>query len=464
MDTLDFAFAPIAAIACIAVYLCLLWKYPSGVVFIGFTTYGIAWVSFGGAVNYARVVFGLQIISATYFAYTVLKTRGADRILQFLTSKYSILLWFLVIIWCKIAFDILNSGVDEFRLDGLKAAAQTVLLPSIVFFMAAVGTDPWRFASGIMIGMVGISVAFVAPTIPGMILEGRIVAALFGEDRLTVYNMDTINGGRFFFMGAIGSIALLSVGGMRGIRALVLLILCGVFCLLLLLNGTRQFILGSCVAALLCSYSLFRAGGVIRIVVGVLAAGVIGYSSYRIFQTASVGDRLSSEGLARELTISRGSIWKRAFDAGIESPLTGAGFRRFGDVAMSSGQSEVEYKAELSGAHGFFQDIWAEHGAVWGIIGFLIFLYTLRLMLGRLKIDRHTVLWSHFGALIALVVPLFMSGAVFSGSGMHLFALSMYIAFAKHKIDQAQQHVINIESKLKAEAIKKEMDILKGRA
>lgn len=463
MDTLDFSFAPVAAIACIAVYFWTLWKFPSGVVFIGFTTYGIAWVA-AGPLNYARAVFGLQVVAAFVFMYWVWKTKGMDRILQFLTTRYSLLLWFFVLIWLKVAFDLLYFGLDEFRVVSLKIAAQTIFLPATVFFMSAVGTDPWRFASGIMVGMVAFAVAFVAPTFPAMILEGRLISAAFGIDRLTIYNMDTINGGRFFFMGAIGSLALLTGGGLRRIWVIILTVICGTFFILLLLNGTRQFIIGSLVGTLMCSYSLLRTRGLLRFAVFSAVAAVIGYFAYGIFQSAEVGERFSGEGLSRELSLSRGAIWKRAFDTGLEMPLTGAGFRRFGDVIMVPGQAGEGEVADLSGAHGVFQDIWAEHGAVWGLAGLLIFIYSLRQMLRRVKAEQHSVIWAHYAVLISMVIPLFMSGSIFSSGAIYLFAISMYVMFAKHKIDQAQQHVIRIEAMRQAEAQRKQMAILRGQA
>ncbi|QYM77517.1 O-antigen ligase family protein [Horticoccus luteus] len=438
MNTLDFSFAPIAAILCFAVYFWLLWKFPTGIVFIGFTTYGIAWTTFGGF-NYARIVFFLQLASAAYFTFQVLKTKGTERLFQFLTSKYSFFLWFIVLVWIKVAFDLLYFGLDDFRVSALKIAAQTIFLPWIVFFIAAVGTDPWRFASGIMIGMVAFALAFVLPTVPGMIMEGRLLSAVFGIDRLTIYNMDTIGGGRFFFMGAVGSLALLTGGGLRRVWVVSLTVLCGTFFLLLLLNGTRQFIIGTIIATLMCSYSLFRTRGLLRFAVFAVAASVIGYFAYGIFQSAEVGERFSGEDLSRELAVSRGAIWSRALDAGLAKPFVGEGFRRFGDVVMTPSQTgEEDLVADLSGAHGFFQDIWAEHGAVWGGVGFVIFLFSIRHMLKRVRVEEHSVIWALYAVLIAMVVPLFMSGSIYSSGAMYLFASSMYIAFAKHKMDLAQ--------------------------
>lgn len=464
MSSLDFALAPWGAFACIGVYLWLLWKFPSGVVFIGFTSYGIAWVTIAG-LNYARCVFVLQLFSAVVFFFYILRSKGTERILQFLTSKHSIFLWFLVLIWLKISADVLYTGVDEFRSDALKSAIQIIFLPTIIFFMAAVGIDPWRFALGIMVGMVAFALAFVLPTVPGMFAEGRLTSALFGEDRLTIYNMDTINGGRFFFIGAVGSMTLVIGGGFRRFWSVVLMVICCVFVAMLLLNGTRQYILGSVIAALMCTYSFIRSGGIVKFLFLGIMIAAISYLSYNIFQTAAVGERFSSASLVAEVSFSRGNIWRSAFMTGLDNPLFGVGFRRFGEVVTLGGQiSEAESITTLSGAHGFFQEIWAEHGAVLGAISLIIFGYTLWQMIRRVEVARHSVIWAHYSALVGMVVPLFISGGVYSASAMYLLAGSMYVVFAKHKIDAAQQHIIRIEEARQAEAEKRKMDILRGRA
>ncbi len=460
---MDFTFAPLAALACIAIYVWLLFKFPTGVIFIGFTTYGIAWTAFGG-VNYARVVFALQLFSAIFFMFQVIKSKGTDRLVQFLGTKYSLFLWFLVLIWAKIGFDILYSGMDEFRSEGLKIFAQTVLLPAIVFFMAAVGSDPWRFATGIMVGMVAFAVAFVAPTIPGMLAEGRLASSLFGIDRLTIYNMDTINGGRFFFMGVLGAMTLLIGGGFGRFGKLLLIALTVGFFVLLLLNGTRQYIIGVMVAGVMCSYSFIRTSGILKFGLIAVVLAVAGYFSFNLFARAEVTDRFSGDSISREIAVSRGSIWLRVWEAGLEQPLTGMGFRRFGDVVMIGSQSgDTDQVANLSGAHGFFQDVWAEHGAVLATIGFLIFIFSIHQMLLRIQVEQHSVVWAHYSALVGMVVPLFMSGAVFSSGGMYLLALSMYVVFAKHKIDQAQQHVAQLIAQREAEGRRRELDVLMGR-
>jgi hypothetical protein len=464
MSSLDFALAPWAALSCIAVYLLLLWKFPSGVVFIGFTSYGIAWTTIAG-LNYARCVFLLQLFSALVFFFYILRSKGTERILQFLTSRHSILLWFLVVIWLKISADILYTGLDDFRTDALKAAIQTIFLPTIIFFMAAVGIDPWRFALGIMVGMVAFAIAFVLPTLPGMIAEGRLASALFGEDRLTIYNMDTINGGRFFFMGAVGSMTLVIGGGFRRFWSVLLMVICCVFVAMLLLNGTRQYILGTVIAALMCTYSFIRSGGLLKYFFLAIMIAAIGYLSYNIFQTAAVGERFSSANLVAEVSFSRGNIWRSAFHAGLDNPLFGVGFRKFGEVVTLGGQiNEAEAMTTLSGAHGFFQEIWAEHGVVLGVIGLLIFGYSIWQMLKQVQVERHSVIWAHYSALVGMVIPLFISGGVYSASAMYLLAGGMYIAFAKHKIDFAQQHIIRIEEARRAAEEKKKMDILRGRA
>jgi hypothetical protein len=464
MSTLDFNYAPLAALACICTYCWLLWKYPSGVVFIGFTTNGIAWVSFGSALNYANAIFYLQLLSAFIFTYIVINTRGINKIVQFFSTRYSLFAWFMLIIWLKIGFDILYYGMDDFKLGGLKIAVQTVFLPGLVFYMAAVSRDPWRFATGIMIGMVAFALAFVLPTLPGMIAEGRIINALTGLDRLTIYNMDTISGGRFFFIGVLGAMTLISTGGLNRTISAILIAVFLLFFTLLLLNGTRQYIVGVIVAGSMCFYSFIRTSGIIRHIFLIAVSVAVIYLSYSIFQTAEVGLRFSGESIAREVAFSRGAIWLQVLQTGLEHPFTGVGFREFGDVIMVAGQTEgSELVENLSGAHGFFQDICAEHGIILAVIGVLIFTYSVRLVFLRIQIEKHSVVWAHYAALVGLLVPLFMSGYVLGSSGMYLFALSMYVAFAKHKIDQAQQYIINMKAIREAAEKRRMKAFLNGR-
>lgn len=463
MITLDFSFGPLAAVLCLIAYFWLLVRFPTGVVFIGLTTYGIAWVEFG-PINYARAVAIIQFLSAAYFFYHVVRAGRLARIMEFMTSRHSIMIWFLLIVWIKISFDVLHDGLDEIRTDALKVALQSVFLPLTVFFLSLVSSEPWRFSIGILVGMVAFSIAFVAPAIPGMILEGRIIAAVTGTDRLTIYNMDTINGGRFFFMGAVGALGLISSGVLKRGYVLVLAVLFVSFSVLMILNGTRQFAMGLLIASVMCSYSLFKKGNVIRLVMYIVLAGLIAHTAVQYLQSAALTERLTVTSLTQEAEASRGAIWRQAFEIGLEHPLTGVGFRKFGEIVIDKGQSGEEDVVVLSGAHGFFQDILAEHGLILSFIGLVCFFICVFRVMRRVNAGEHSVIWTHFAALMSMLVPLFFSGYVFTSAAMHFFAASMYVLFAKHKIDLAQQHLIRIEAMREAEARKKQKDILKGRA
>ena len=126
------------------------------------------------------------------------------------------------------------------------------------------------------------------------------------------------------------------------------------FFILMLLNGTRQFVFAIGVAFI----GVFVILGRIREVVGVsvlIGIAVVAYLVRGIYSEAQVAERVSAENLIFDVSQGRGEIWKNAFDSAMEAPITGVGFRNFGEQLSTFPVKQVRFPRD--NAHGFFQEV-----------------------------------------------------------------------------------------------------------
>jgi hypothetical protein len=455
MSTYDLLLAPLGVILCLCAFVFLFVKYPSGLTFLGMTANGIAATRIFG-ITYVMIAFALQVIAVLRLFYLASSTHGTKRFWDFLTSRYSAFLWFSILIWLKIGVECAFTGFDVFRSDAIKVAANTVFLPSLIFLFSLVSMPPSRFIRGLFLGMILFSMAYVIPTLPGMIIEGRFLAAIIGIERLTTYNVDTIGGARFFFLGSIGAIGLLGSGlSDRKLHVVSFVVLC-FLSVLLMLNGTRQYFAGVSVAVL----GMMWIGVKSRMWKVIITLGVFGLASYGLFdilEPYEVARRISREEMGRELRESRGVIWMDVLKTGIENPITGTGFRRYGNIDMVQGQEAGSMAVVLSGAHGFFQDVWAEHGMLLAIVGLVCLISVYVQVFKVFHPQIHRPLFVFYIMMIAMMTPLLFSGAVFTGMPMYLSALALYFGFSKRRLDIMESYMRDKDLRLQEAGNRKAM-------
>ena len=135
----------------------------------------------------------------------------------------------------------------------------------------------------------------------------------------------------------------------------VLAILLSFLAILFVLGRTRQLI-----------------GSMVLISIAVLI-----YSLKGLYSEAQIADRVTSDNLAMEVSVGRVSIWKDAFLTAVDNPIFGVGFRNFGDEYLAIAPDTGVILHHRSNAHGFFQEVFVEHGLFFGFALFTSWLFSL---------------------------------------------------------------------------------------
>jgi hypothetical protein len=422
MTSLDFEYAPIAAWLSLMAFGFLLWRYPSGLAISGFLPTGLGWVSFGN-LTFVRVIFFLQVFALLIQMVRASRRADAKRLLLFVESRQSVLFWVLLIALVKVAVDLGLGGVDEFRREAIITFAYQVALPSAIFLLTILIEPPRQVTLGLALGLITFSLSYVLPLIPAVAAEGRLQTALGSIDRLTSYGQDPINGGRFFFFGALGALATAVVGTGRKWLLPITWIAFAIFQLAVLLNGTRQYILALGIAVLLYAAFGLRSRWAVGAAFFVCVISAFWVARDTLQLSAAV-ERLSSIEVSRELRESRGAIWIDVAQTAIQNPLLGVGFCRYGQLVTNRGR-DGDSTVSLSGAHGFFQDIFAEHGVILGVVALAAFAFVLQLTFGSVNRLQNAPTIPLMTLLVLLSLPYFISGALFNGLPIFLLALAM---------------------------------------
>lgn len=431
MISLDLQFAPFAVALCTVAFVYLLWRHPCGAAFYSYTVIGLGWVPIYGDYRFATFITGVQALGVLVLWLRAFHRGKSLEVLKVFTGAGSLLAWVLLLVWIKIGVDISFSGIGVYQLEALKTAIYLVFEPVALFAYALATTERRRIVPDILIGLLLMSVAYIAPTVPAMLIEERLQLAVLGLQRLTIYNLDTINSARFFFFGAVAILGFLTTGSRRPPVQMALWTGFAILTVLLFLNTTRQFVfaLGLAVALVLPQVMRQRAG---QIVLTVLVMAGIGVVVASLVRREELKERLTAEQIQFELQMQRGEIWKAAFLAGIDRPLLGAGFRRFGNLTYVYDPTTGDANETMSNAHGVFQDVWAEEGAIMGTLLIAAFLFSI----GRAV----RVGWAAEGSIdfrfltiiiIAMIVPTMLSGSIYESLALHAFAVVLSLTLVK---------------------------------
>ena len=422
MVTLDFDYRFYAVVLCLACFLFFLFRHPAANCLLGFTAIGLGPEAIYGSVSYAQTCVILQSIAVIALCFRIIRHRKLDVLLTTIFRRWTLFLLGLGILWVKVLVDCAIYGVDEFRFGALRVSVYTVFLPSVILLLAIVSDGVERAVKGVIYGLCLFPCAYLLPLVYPMLVEGRIIEAVTGEARLTTFGQDPINGGRMFFFGSFGFIFAGALARERAEMRIAWFGLALAFFILMLLNGTRQFVFAIGVAFI----AVFAVLGRIREVVGVsvlIGIAVVAYLVRGIYSEAQVAERVTAENLVFDVSQGRGQIWRNAFDSAMEAPITGVGFRNFGEQLSTISAETGEGSYSRSNAHGFFQEVFVEHGL---ILGMALFCAWLRLLWRFLSAKRKaTLVVERFAFILffVLTLPEFFSGAVFDCIGFHLFAV-----------------------------------------
>jgi O-antigen ligase len=139
----------------------------------------------------------------------------------------------------------------------------------------------------------------------------------------------------------------------------------------------------------------------------------------------AIVQRFSGDELDREKEDGRSAIWDKGFNQMFsDNPILGLGFRNFGEVGDASDPNSPTVVLRKDNAHGFFQEVFVEHGVVLGILMLVSFFYTLF----KFRVYSQNDL-SEFNALFFVMIAFFVT-SFFSGSflnGIGYFYLGVFI-------------------------------------
>lgn len=431
MNTFDANVAPIAAYLCILAFIYLALRHPAGLCFSTATIRGIAWVTIGG-VNYARLLVIMQAIAFGFLLWRLIAGEGLSRFLHFFRTRYSIPLWILLLLWMKVAADVTLHGLNEYSSLALKLSLSQVIFPTffVLFSLARHGVG--KSIRDYIWGMWLFGAAYLLPVIPPIIVEQRIGEALFAGTRLTIYGLDTINSGTYIMFGALGLVGFIMLEVRRPWLTQLGWAGVAVLSVLLYLNGTRQYLLALVLAALLCLYTYFRNKSALALlIVGSFVA--LGGVTWDYLRDAEVRERFTREAVTREIESSRGEIWRQAMLNSLEHPVAGSGFKQYGETVYRYNEETGVMDAQLDGAHGFFQDVFAEHGLIFGGLALLAFFFCLKIIVTQINPAGRIDLWV-FGVFYLALVPTYLfSGSLADSTGPYLLAAGMMGFYMVHR-------------------------------
>jgi O-Antigen ligase len=422
MNYLEIEFGVYAAYISFAVCLLIAIKYPAGIIFSFLTTKAFAWAPMFGFTNYARVLFSVQLLVVIWLFVEAVRTGGLVRIFNYVRTRNSMLVWFLLVVWFKIFVDVLIGGLNPDRVVAIKTAPVQVFFPAFVIVLSLAAYSLPRVLVSLIVGMLAFSLVCVCTALP-FVLEGkRIMLALQGSERLTIWGVNTIWAGEIFTYAALGalSVGLVARGVWSWIKPLAWTLFAAAF-FLLILNATRQYLLTCSLAAVLVVALGFRKNFKMALVFLTFILVAFSYFAGMATDAATV-QRISGDALSGEVEQSRGVIWKNAFRAGVSSPLFGEGFRNFGEVVSTVSDLTGEVQAKRDTAHGFFQDIWAEHGMMLGILGVVIMIGTQISIVKAWLFSGDVFLGCVVLLSVSLLVTCLFSGSVFMSQAPYIVA------------------------------------------
>jgi hypothetical protein len=331
----------------------------------------------------------------------------------------------LLTILIKILLDTLVYGIDEFRAESLIIGFHVIILSIYVFHNSFVNNGYEKtlkdfILSGLLIHGI-ISIVLFYP-----IFQNQLIPALGLGHRITIFEQDTINSAKPFFFYIVFLLAAIKMKLVQIKFLKFLASIIGVFCLIILiLNGTRAFpiALFFVVVFPLLKFN-YRTIGITSVLL--ICLPILYNSIEDNYGDLTIVQRFSADHLNNERTEGREEIWKRGFSLMFsENPILGLGFRNFGEVGDVSDPQSSNVVIRKDNAHGFYQEVFIEHGIILGLLLLLSFFYTLyklRVYSGK---DSPTFK-AIFIVLISFAVTSLFSGSFLNSIGYFYLGLFLY--------------------------------------
>jgi hypothetical protein len=384
------------------------------------TAAGVGFTEMIGSITFAKISFGLCMCTLAWQAFLIfVKTKGVVDIPLKRFPRYTAWIFaLLVVVSIKAGVDTFTLGLDQYREAAWKRMFISVALPTAVAVAGFILRPTRDYLEDFFKATLLLFGIWIVTGLAAALQHDPASLFLTGERRLQLHNNDTINTVRPvpMFMIAMCWLALPHQGkkwvpiGYAGMFISVLIVI---------LSGTRQVAISCVLIALL--FLLMRGQG--RIAGGILFFALAAYIPYSQLRESSLFARVGTEGMT---DYGRIDIWTSAYRGVMESPLTGLGFREWGDVIVGWDKGTGLPIDNKDTAHGLFQDIAVDHGLILGF-AFLV-AYLLTAVSATLQLLRKVDPLEKLGAVafVGISVSFFFSGAYQSCDGFVL-ALLVYV-------------------------------------
>lgn len=390
-----------------------------------FTAAAHSWALFAfdlGGQKLLGVSFAIVYTLIAYFIIFELLVRNATKRNKVkLKTKILPIVIILAIILLKIGADCFIYGLDSYRFEALYASQFSLIIPIVILSLSIKLNGILKTLKDFIISGTILFIMVLLPLLPS-IFATQFIPSISESYRITIFDIDTINSCRLFIYCAVFAYCSYLLIKNKTVR-LFLVALIVINILLIILNGTRQYLLAVIAVGFFCNIRTLNLKQIALVVILVIA-GAYFYNNSTVIQNIELVNRVSSNSLQKEGTESRGLIWltdfKKMFD---ENPVMGLGFRNSGEeMVMVNNTTQQETKTK-DNAHGFFQEVFVEHGVILGILLMIASLHAFLVLRKKLRNYGEVTRKIVISTCIMLILPLFLSGAVLNGFGVFYFAL-----------------------------------------
>lgn len=394
-------------------------KRPTANWILGSTLAVTAFRDFEIGIIYSRTIFALLILSSLLI---YLKGGNTSRHLQivrrFMSGKFKLFPILLMVIFIKILIDTGYYGLNEVRSTFLKLSVYAVIMPVIIIMLSLVKNPVKECLNDCVTGLCYYSSVLIIVTI----ISGFPGRQFLAGDLLSIGDIDTINGGRFLYYGAVGYLIAAVLAEDRNWRIFFGALSFAIITLVIF-NGTRMFIVGYVIFVSFLSI-IFRKSSVAFIIVCLILVSTVALFQVDTFSEISFVTRMGAGEMEQELNYGRGRIWEQAFYLSQTNPL-GVGFSNF---------SNYHYMGTMfTRAHGFFQEIMAEHGFIIFILAVTSFLYLIAgvFLKGNITVFFYEKIFVLL--FFTISIPHNFTDTFLNALGYHLFAVVPFL-FQKNEI------------------------------
>jgi hypothetical protein len=361
-----------SALLCSFVVIYLIFKKPPGLLFIGLIINSGLGSTLVFNISFANIAVFLQLITIG----KLLNLLQFKKKLNFQLPRVSIIyIISLIVLLLKVFFHIFfTARPDEIFifLEIGKTFLFTVVLPTLIFYLSVKVYGINIVSKDILVGTLFLGLSVLIPFLFPLFNTGYLIEGLQGSIRIKMYSEDTINGARIFFLISITSILAIFLKLNFQIKNVYLIIIFLFSFLLLVLSGSRQFILP--ITGILFFYNNLIRGTIFKIMFSLLV--IFSFLKLDFTQNESIS-RLNRASFNEEALDSRGYIWSLGFTQMFtENPFLGLGYSKFGDGFSFDGQNSLNksYLRKMT-PHGFLQSIFIEQGIPLGLLFLVMFIF-----------------------------------------------------------------------------------------